>query len=166
LREAIRALKFGGCRALAGPLGDLVVAAIVADGLRADVVVPVPLHRSRLRERGFNQAELLGHRVARALGLPCDAGMLRRRHSTDAQSRLTREARAANVRGKFITVRRAGRSAILLVDDVMSTGSTASECARSLLAAGAREVLVATVALAVLTLSEGQVQWREQSRRR
>ena len=151
LREAIHALKFGGCRAMAGPLGDLIATTVLADRrLRADVVVPVPLHASRYRQRGFNQAELLGRRVAWVLGLPCE-GLLRRTHATDAQSGLTRQVREINVRGAFVCVEPLAGRDVLLIDDVMSTGFTASECARALRVAGAGEVVVATVAAAVLS---------------
>ena len=151
LREAIHALKFGGCRAMAGPLGDLIATTVLADRrLRADVVVPVPLHASRYRQRGFNQAELLGHRVARVLGVPCE-GLLRRTHATDAQSGLSRQGREPNVHGAFICAGAIAVREVLLIDDVMSTGFTASECARALRSAGAVEVVVATVAAAVLS---------------
>jgi len=151
LREAIHALKFGGCRALAEPLGDAVAAAHRAIvPRRTDVVVPVPLHPSRYRQRGFNQAALLGRRVARAFDLPCDHRLLRRVHATDAQSRLTRELRETNVRGAFVCDRPVAGLRVLLIDDVMSTGFTVSECAGALRAAGATEVTVATVAAAVL----------------
>jgi len=150
LRETIHALKFGGCRAVAGPLGDLIGATVQSDlRLRADVVVPVPLHPIRHRQRGFNQSELLARRTARVLALPCEAGVLRRARITDAQSGLTRDAREANVRGAFVCAAAIG-GRVLLVDDVMSTGFTASECARALRGAGAAEVIVATAAAAVL----------------
>lgn len=151
MREAIHALKFGGCRAMAEPLGDLIASAVLVDpGLCADVVVPVPLHPLRRRERGFNQSELLARRVARRLALSCDPGCLRRVHPTDAQSRLTRAARETNVRGAFVCTGGVARRRVLLVDDVLSTGVTASECARALRSMGAAEVSVATVAAAVL----------------
>jgi ComF family protein len=150
LRDAIHALKFSGCRAIAAPLGDLVASAAQAGELRADVVVPVPLHPSRLRHRGFNQAELLGRRVACALRLPCEAGVLRRTHRTEAQSRLARETRLTNVRDVFTCAGTLSGARVLVVDDVMSTGATASACAHALLAAGAKKVLVATVAAAIL----------------
>jgi len=151
LREAIHALKFGGCRAIAGPLGDLIAATVQADDrLRADVIIPVPLHASRYRQRGFNQAELLARRVAMRLGLPCEARLLRRARATEAQSGLNREVRETNVRGAFVCARPLAGHDVLLVDDVMSTGFTVSECARALGSAGAREVAVATAAAAVL----------------
>jgi ComF family protein len=150
LRDAIHVLKFRGCRTIAAPLGDLVASAAQAAGLRADVVVPVPLHPSRLRHRGFNQAELLARRAAGLLGLPCDAGVLRRTHRTEAQSRLARDTRLTNVRDVFTCAGALSGTRVLVVDDVIATGATASACAHALLAAGAEKVLVATVAAAIL----------------
>lgn len=162
LREAIHALKFNGCRTMAVPLGDLIATVIERDGgISADLVVPVPLHPSRYRQRGFNQAELIGRRVARALDLPCDDGLLRRAHATGVQSNLTREARKTNVEGAFICSGPITRRAVLLVDDVMSTGFTASECARALRLAGATDVAVATAAAAVLSSLAGLTPWPE-----
>ena len=142
---------------MAEPLGDLVATLIEGDGrLRADLVVPVPLHPSRHRQRGFNQAELLGRRVSLAFHLPLDGALLRRVHATDVQSSLTRTARMTNVQGAFVCAAPiTGRRAVLLVDDVMSTGSTASECARALRLAGATDVAVATVATAVSSRPAG-----------
>jgi ComF family protein len=136
---------------MAGPLGALIAASIQADPeLQADTLVPVPLHPSRRRERGFNQAELLARQVARGRGLRCEAGLLRRRLPTASQSGLSRSARQANVRETFTASGRVHGRSILLVDDVISTGSTASACAQALLAAGAADVVVAVVAQAVL----------------
>lgn len=150
LRDALHALKFDGCRALAAPLGDLITRAVRAEAsLGADVVVPVPLHPSRLRERGFNQAELLAHRVARTLHLPCHTHLVRRR-LTAPQSTLARTGREANVLGAFSCAGGLIGATVLLVDDVMSTGNTASACAGALLEAGAARVVVATVAAALL----------------
>lgn len=149
LREAVQALKFAGKTALAAPLGDLLLDAC-ASGLPVapDVVVPVPLARSRERERGFNQAALLARRVARGLGLPLDARAARRVRATRAQSELSGSERRANVRGAFAArpgPRLVGRH-VLLVDDVLTTGATASECARALLGAGALTVGALAVA--------------------
>lgn len=137
---------------MAEPLGDLVAAVVQGDArLHADLVVPVPLHPSRHRQRGFNQAELLGRRVSQALHLPLDGALLRRAYAMGVQSSLTREARRTNVQGAFVCAAPiTGRRAVLLVDDVMSTGSTASECARVLRLAGATDVVVVTAAAAVL----------------
>ena len=139
LRQAIHAFKYRRRRTLAGPLGDLLVAAL-PDAVRAcDAVVPVPLHPGRLRERGFNQSALLAERVAAILGLPL-AGGLGRVRATPHQVGLDRIAREENVRGAFVWEGAAPPDTVLLVDDVLTTGATIQECARALRAAGAREV--------------------------
>ena len=111
-------------------------------------VVPVPLYPARQREREFNQAELLGAHLARALKIPLNTNWLRRVLPTSTQTRLTREERAANVRGAFALRDHAKlhRERVILVDDVFTTGATTNACARVLLDAGADEVCVWTVA--------------------
>jgi len=108
----------------------------------------VPLHPSRLRWRGFNQAALLAAPVARRLGCKLDVRSLIRVVATTPQTAKDIQTRRRNVRNAF-AVRRPGRIAnrrVLLVDDVMTTGATANECARTLRAAGARSVDVLTLA--------------------
>ena len=149
-REALHAFKFGGHRALAAPLGDLLVGAVdgrLPAGL-PDLLVPVPLHPRRERERGFNQSRLLARRVGRAWGCPVREDVLVRAVATPSQTTLDGAARRANVRRAF-RLRRpelvAGRH-VLLVDDILTTGATVSECARCLEEAGPRSVGVLTVA--------------------
>ncbi len=152
LREAIHALKFAGCQALAVPLGSMMADYVVADEqLRtAALVVPIPLHRRRLRERGFNQAEALAAEVAGRLKVSMGSDLLVRRQHTEAQSGLTFEDRRKNVRGAFAATQKIDAITILLVDDVISTGFTVSECARALRRAGAARVVVIAAAMAVL----------------
>lgn len=150
-RETLHAFKFGGRRALAAPLGDLLAELGPALPLPAvDVIVPVPLHPRRERERGFNQSWLLARRVAAAWRITARADVLTRRVATPPQTALGAEARRLNVGGAF-RVRRpelvAGRH-VLLVDDIMTTGATAGACARTLREAGAAIVGVVTVARA------------------
>jgi ComF family protein len=110
------------------------------------MVVPMPLGPSRLRERGYNQAWELARRVARQLALPRDPRILERVHDTPRQMSLPTERRATNVRGSFAVpagaLRRLRGRDVALVDDVMTTGATAREAARTLLEAGARSVQV------------------------
>ncbi len=153
VREALHAFKFGGRRALAAPLGDLLAGpgsvALPADA--PDLLVPVPLHPRRQRERGFNQSSLLARRVGRAWGLPVRSDILLRTAATSPQTDLSAEARRANVRHAF-TLRRpelvAGRH-VILVDDILTTGATVGECARVLREEGAATVGVLTVARVV-----------------
>jgi ComF family protein len=112
-------------------------------------IVPVPLHASRLRERGFNQATMLGQALAKLTGLPLDEGSLARTvHTERHRAGMDARARRESVEDAF-AVRRPRlieTERILLVDDVYTTGATVSSCARALLAAGAQEVFVLTVA--------------------
>ncbi len=113
-----------------------------------DIVVPVPLHRRRLWWRGFNQAALLADELARRLKLPLDASAVVRMRATPPQTARDHDDRRRNVRRAFAIAhpnRISGRR-VLLVDDVMTTGATADECARAILAAGARSVDVFTLA--------------------
>jgi ComF family protein len=113
-----------------------------------DTLCCVPLHRVRQRTRGYNQAALLARGLARELNKPFLRNAMLRWHQTGTQTHLTARERVANVRGAFTVARPStvqGR-AVLLVDDVMTTGATVSECARMLKAAGATRVCVLTVA--------------------
>lgn len=148
LREAIHALKFGRVRALVRPLGKVMVQTWEADAARVDLIVPVPLHPARVRQRGFNQSELLAREVARTLGLPMRPHALKRCRATAAQSGLGAADRRMNVSGAFEAVERVPET-VLLIDDVFSTGFTVSACARALLRAGSVAVYVLTAAMAL-----------------
>lgn len=146
LRAIVQAFKYQSRPTLARHLAERMTLAGV-DVLRgADVVVPVPLHRSRERERGFNQAREL----ARHLELPL-VNALRRTRRTPPQADLPAARRHVNVRSAFEIVRGAGIDGLIvvLVDDVSTTGATLHACAMPLLAAGAREVRALTAARAV-----------------
>jgi ComF family protein len=112
-----------------------------------DAIVPVPLHRSRHRERGYNQAELLARELGKLISLPVEPALLKAR-ATRPQVGLTAEERATNVRGAFESpgdLPIAGRR-FVLVDDVLTTGATLSACAEALSAAGAHWVGAVTIA--------------------
>lgn len=152
LLEAIHDLKYRGVIAAGAILGNL-LASCVRVSLPVeeyDRILPVPLHRKRLRERGFNQSLLLAEVLAREFSLTLDFQSLRRRVHTSPQIGLGKGERSVNVRNAFEVVRKAEieGSRILLVDDVYTTGSTVGECARVLLEGGARSVSVATLARA------------------
>ena len=153
LRHIVHAFKFGRCSTLARPLARLVRErhADVLDG--ADLAVPVPLHPSRRRERGFNQA----HELAKHLGPPV-LRALRRQRRTAPQAQLEAAARAANVTGAFGPARwllalRGPRALagtrVVLVDDVWTTGATLSACATVLVQLGAGEVRALAIARAL-----------------
>ncbi|MEI6208700.1 MAG: ComF family protein [Desulfuromonadales bacterium] len=116
-----------------------------------DVIIPVPLHRSRLQSRGFNQSVLLGNLFSSRLSIPMVVDGLARIRQTESQADLSAEARRNNVKGAFAAQRPGDISGkrILLLDDVMTTGSTVNECARVLKKASAASVVVAAIARAV-----------------
>lgn len=136
--EIVHALKYRGFTRVVERLAAPLMLGVLDRGERFDAVVPVPLHRSRLRRRGFNQAELLARGVAARLNAPV-SDTLRSVRRTRDQVELSAAERRANVEGAF-AVRERVRGRILLVDDVFTTGATASECAETLLRGGAEEV--------------------------
>lgn len=150
LRELIHLFKYDKIKSLVDPLGRLLASALPLDE-RFDAVAPVPLHWLRQWHRGFNQSELLARRIARRCGVPLVLA-LRRRRSTTAQAGLSNTRRRQNVSGAFAVPagdrwRAEIRSKrILLIDDVMTTGSTAAACAFALKRAGAARVALLTLA--------------------
>jgi ComF family protein len=150
LRILVHELKYRGRRRVAARLAGLLleesdIRRVLGAG--ADIV-PVPLHPKRRRQRGFNQAELLAAALARGSGLALSPGVLVRRKDTSPQAGLSSAARRRNVAGAFAVRHRSrvmGRT-LVLVDDVTTTGATASACARALKDAGAAEVRLVTVA--------------------
>jgi ComF family protein len=143
LARAVRALKFRGHRAVAATLGRALVERVPPR--RGALIVPVPLHVTRLRERGYNQAVLLARAAARAAGRRLVPDALVRRRPTPAQADLDAVARRTNVADAFVATRELAGTAVVLVDDVLTTGATADACARALRVAGAVHVDVLTV---------------------
>ena len=150
LRELVIRLKHASGEGLAEILGDFwaesAESALLAVG--ADIIIPVPLHWRRRWARGYNQSEALALALARRLRWPCRTRWLRRIRHTPYQTLQSGAARRDNVKGVFQASRRAelhGRS-VLLIDDVLTSGSTASDAARALRAAGAARVTVAVLA--------------------
>lgn len=151
LRRALHAFKFRGQTGLGPLLAELLFDVYLTGPPAAtDLVVPVPLHPARERTRGFNQSVLLAKPLARRLGLPCLPRVLRRQRPTRPQVDLTGSLRRQNVRGAFDVASPTAvwERRVLLVDDVLTTGATVSECAQTLLRAGASAVGVVTVARA------------------
>ena len=144
---AIHRFKYQGWRRLAAPLAELVAERLVIEGLGARCVVPVPLHSDRLRARGFNQAELLARELRRRLVVFEPVGKLVRTRPTPPQVGNDRLRRFENVRDAFEwhgpTI---GGEAMLLVDDVATTGATLDACAKALREAGSGPVTGVSVA--------------------
>jgi ComF family protein len=151
VRAALHALKYAGEQRLAEPLGRALATRWGHGGAGGDLIVPVPIHPTRARERGFDQAVLLATVAARELRTPC-AQVLERTRPTARQFDLDRGSRAGNVAGAFQLVSGARDSRpldgrwVVLVDDVITTGSTLVACALPLLEAGAIGVSALTVA--------------------
>lgn len=153
VRARVHQLKFEGQLKWTPCLVDLLTAAYAAWGLPVpDFIIPVPLHTKRLGERGFNQAGLLAREFGRTIKAPVSPGVLVRKNQTLPQTRLKREARLQNVKGAF-EVSDAGKTRgrrILLIDDVFTTGTTLSECAKVLKRkGGASQVHALTVTRAL-----------------
>jgi ComF family protein len=160
MRGALHAFKYGGLHALAGPLGEMLaqaIAKLAVDAPAELLVVPVPLHRSKLAARGFNQARLLSFHALRFLSkshptwrLTLASTTLMRLRETESQAGLTPRERRINLRGAFSVSTPGAVTAkhILLVDDILTTGATARAASQALLKAGAASVWVATLARA------------------
>lgn len=148
IRRALHELKYAGEKRLAVPLGEAVARRWSRTSAGGDLLVHVPVHSERRRQRGYDQAELIARAAASALHIPA-APLLERTRATTAQFDLDRQDRATNVTGAFAvragTPRPSGRW-VVLIDDVMTTGATLAACAEALLDAGAIGVSAVTVA--------------------
>lgn len=149
LREAIHHFKFEDRRELGTVLGRRLAGRI---SVPYDCVVPIPLHRTRLRERGYNQAAVVGREIAAKLGVPLHEGVLVRQRRTGHQAKLHRSNRLHNLQGAFGVAGPAvpwtGKR-VLLVDDVLTTGATAAAAATELYGSGARSVDLAVLAVSI-----------------
>ncbi len=151
MRTLVHALKFQDRQDTRRLLGKWLIEAGRELIANCDIVVPVPLARRRLLARRFNQAAILAREVARQTGLTYEPLLLERTRATESQVGLTRDQRRRNVSGAFIVPERRradieGKS-VLLIDDVLTTGSTVGACARVLRRAGATRVDVLTLAM-------------------
>jgi len=154
LRRLVHLLKYEQLRPAANVLGAKLATALGRskfEGDQATLMIPVPLHPRKRRQRGFNQSELIARAAVRDLDrsrFELHTGNLRRARATSSQTGLTSHQRRENVRGAFVvtTPARVKDRSVVIVDDVYTTGTTLNECARVLRAAGARQIAVATVA--------------------
>lgn len=159
IRKAIHALKYSRQRRLAAPLGDLLAGVLDELGQPVDALVPVPLHTTRRRDRGYNQAELLARSGARRLGIVCLPGALVRTRATPPQVGLSLAERQLNVAGAFSLAAPSSATGLAgkrlaIVDDVTTTGSTLEAAAQALRAASPASIL--GLALARPELSDDQ----------
>lgn len=129
-------------------LGNHFAAHLAARGESADVIVPVPLHRTRLRQRGYNQSLELAQPIARTLGLPMAVHGVRRVRATAPQVGLAHKERRRNVRGAFETKSDFEGQRVAVVDDILTSGHTVEALARCLRRAGAAEIAVWVLARA------------------
>ncbi len=151
--QLIQRLKYNGRLAAAPVLGDL-LARHVESAPRPDLLIPMPLHPSRIRERGFNHASEIGRSVARHLDFPLATTLCQRIRDTPPQVALAYDARRRNVRGAFTCSDDVAGKHIAVIDDVMTTGTSLDELAKTLKQAGAEEVEAWVVAR---TLPHGEV---------
>ncbi|HLF79523.1 MAG TPA: ComF family protein [Dehalococcoidia bacterium] len=148
VRTLVHAFKYGGQSSLAPSLAAPMLDACVTGGLRADVVVPVPVTGLRRRTRGYNQAGLLAAELARALDLPATEALRRRGFAGQQARSASAEERRRNVAGVFAVAKPEAIEdrRVLLVDDIATTCATLDACAQRLLDAGARDVVALTLA--------------------
>ena len=150
IRQAVHALKYEGLKVLAQPLGAMMAEYWQRAPLPANVIIPVPLHRARIRQRGYNQSLLLARVLGEQIGLELRADLLTRERDTRSQVGLKVAERRDNVSGAFrCRADDLQGQRVLLVDDVLTTGATLESCAGALLGAGAAEVWALTLTRAV-----------------
>lgn len=143
-KDIVRRLKYGNARYLARFMARYMLDVLLLSDWSADCITFVPMHKTRLKQRGYNQAELLARAVAEWVNVPCEPLLLKVK-KTSNQARLNRDERLENLKDSFAAAGSVPKH-VILVDDVMTTGSTASECARMLKKAGASVVYLLTFA--------------------
>lgn len=150
LKTSLRRLKFGNKPSYYRAFGKLLALKVQnsSDMPVIDIIIPVPLHRKKQKQRGYNQAELIGIFSAKILKLPHASKILIKATETKSQSLLSRKDRLSNVMDSFRVINEKGvvGKNILLVDDIVTTGSTINECCKALKKAGARQVIAGVIA--------------------
>ena len=148
--RVVHAIKYGGRRRLAAACGRVLGDVMTERGVSVDVVVPVPIHRARLRERGYNQSEMIALGIHEATGVPIELGAIKRNTHTKTQTKKGRDSRWDNVAEIFSLTNpeKLEGKYVLLVDDVLTTGATLEACGSRILAAPNVKLAIATVAYA------------------
>ncbi|MGI2336175.1 MAG: ComF family protein [Dehalogenimonas sp.] len=148
IKKAVHQFKYNNLRDLAGPLGAFLAEYLKNNDIQGEALVPVPLHKSRLRERGYNQSELLALMIHRLTDTPVFLDTLKKTRPTPSQAESPSvDVRRRSVVGAFqcYNNKLTGRS-VILIDDVATSGATLNACAQVLVAAGARRVVALTLA--------------------
>lgn len=150
IKEIIRAFKFGNKTYYADHIASIMTDRMMSEKIDTDIVIPVPMTKKKLRKRGYNQADLVAKRFARNMHLDYDSHILDKVKETGVTSGLSVAERKLNLRGAFqvneLSADDVMDKSILLIDDVLTTGSTADACCESLLSAGAEKVYLLTFA--------------------
>jgi len=148
VQAALHRLKYENDLDAAVPLGRYMAYKLKKLNWHVDIILPVPLHVERLKERGYNQSCLLAREVGRECSIDVMDNLLFRKRYTESQVHLSRNERIANVRGAFdiAGTKEVAESSILVIDDIMTTGATLNECSRLLKKYGARKVYCLTAA--------------------
>jgi ComF family protein len=145
LQEAIQSFKFYNTQLLSIPLGERLTDVLVKKRWTFDTIIPVPLHTDRQKIRGYNQAYLLSQQVEKQMNITCQPYLLTRHRNTPHQVGLSASERRENVKDAFVATSDVVGKSILLIDDVVTTGTTLDECATALFNAGASSVYAITV---------------------
>ena len=149
-RELLLSLKYGGNAYIGEKIALIMADRLETEDLEIDFIIPVPMHKSKQKKRGYNQADIIARHLSKKLSLPYLGKLLLRTGNTAAMSGLSAHERRENIENAFsVADKKAGKiegKSILLVDDIYTTGSTASACARALIEKGARKVRVITFA--------------------
>lgn len=150
VQRVIHLLKYQGRRSLAQQIGQRLATLVSTDSeyREADLIVPVPLHHRKFRERGYNQSWLLGKAISEETGIRCEKRALKRIRYTRSQTELKAKERLGNVKGAFKVVKDKliKDKVIIVIDDLVTTGSTINSCAQALVSSGARKVLALAAA--------------------
>lgn len=143
MKEAIHLLKFNGVKRLSKPLGFMLSELPIP---KVDGIIPVPLHHERLHQRGFNQTASISRHLAKNLKIPLMLDVLKKTKKTPPQTDVTGKERLKNIKNVFAASEEIKGLDLLVIDDVITTGATVRECAKTLIKAGAKSVTVVALA--------------------
>lgn len=150
IKESVYRFKYRNCRLYGDFYGEQMAEKYkdIIIKWKPDVIVPVPIHRSRMKKRGYNQAELIGRALSDGLNIPLDTNVLFREKKTKPQKNLTKDIRIKNVENAFKVAKNVVRyNKIILADDIYTTGATVNACAKVLKEAGVQEVYFISICI-------------------